>query len=66
MRYRVGRVVQAAEIDTIGQQVRKLLDQQESYVTELRTLRQDVIYNPTRSAEVGARILDDRLSTHGT
>lgn len=54
IRGEIGVVVQAQALATIPDRVKALLDAADRYRSRIRELRQQIVYNPGRSGEVGA------------
>ncbi len=61
MRFQVGKVISPSDVARIDREVVELLQQKAAYRERLETLRQSAIYNFGRSAEVGARIINEIL-----
>lgn len=61
MRFQVGKVVSPRDVARVDREVHELLQQKAAYRERLETLRQSAIYNFGRSADVGARIINEIL-----
>ena len=61
MRFQVGRVLAPNDLAHVDRDVGELMQQKAAYRERLEKLRQSAIYNFGRSAEVGARIINEIL-----
>lgn len=61
MRREVGRILSPAELSRIGREAMEMIEHRRQYKERLVRLRRSAIYNFGRSAEVGARIIDEML-----
>jgi YidC/Oxa1 family membrane protein insertase len=62
MRHRVGRVFDPGNISRLDRLVEEMLLDQTTYRQKLDELRRTAVYNFGRSADIGAQIIDDRLT----
>ncbi len=62
MRYQVGEVVEATEIERIGEVVERLLSSRVAFVQQISDLRKTAVYNFNASADAGASVIDDLLA----